>query len=44
MRGATNLDDAIWIGEALALHGEVLPDEHEAEGALEPNTTPHLAA
>ena len=39
-----HLDDAIWIGEALALHGEILPDEHEAEDALEPNTTPHLAA
>ena len=39
-----HLDDAIWIGEALALHGEILPEEHEAEDALDPNTAPHLPA
>lgn len=38
-----HLDDAVWIGTALALHGESLPDEDEAEDALEPNTEPHLA-
>ena len=39
-----HLDDAVWIGKALSLHGEILPEEDEAEDALEPNTEPHLAA
>ena len=33
-----------WIGTALAVHDEKLPTETEAEGALEPNTTPHVLA
>jgi len=36
--------DAFWIGQALAIHDDVLPEEAEAEEALEPNTTPHLPA
>jgi aromatic ring-cleaving dioxygenase len=38
-----HLLDAVWIGEPLALHGEVLPEEQEAELAGEPNTSPTLA-
>lgn len=38
-----HLVDPVWIGEPLPLHGEVLPEEGEAEAALEPNTQPHLA-
>jgi hypothetical protein len=32
------------IGEPLLVHGEILPEQAEAEEALEPNTTPHLPA
>jgi aromatic ring-cleaving dioxygenase len=32
--------DPFWIGAALAIHDEKLPEEAEAEEALEPNTTP----
>ncbi|HEX7790199.1 MAG TPA: DOPA 4,5-dioxygenase family protein [Afipia sp.] len=39
-----HLDDPLWIGKALAVHGENLPDDAEAEQPLEPNTTPHLPA
>jgi DOPA 4,5-dioxygenase len=39
-----HLTDPFWIGEALAVHGEILPEQAEAEEALEPNTTPHLSA
>ena len=39
-----HLTDPFWIGEALAVHGEILPEQAEAEEALEPNTTPHLPA
>ena len=39
-----HIDDPIWIGAALPLHGEVLPEDGEAEDALEPNTSPHLGA
>src|SRR5450631_4118342 len=39
-----HLTDAFWIGEAVPLHGEVLPDHDDAEQALQPNTTPHLSA
>jgi len=36
--------DAFWIGRALAIHDDALPEEAEAEEPLEPNTTPHLPA
>ena len=36
--------DPFWIGTPLPIHDEILPSESEAEGALEPNTTPHLPA
>lgn len=36
--------DPFWIGTPLAIHEEVLPSESEAEGPLQPNTTPHLPA
>jgi len=39
-----HLVDPLWIGEPLLIHGEVLPEQAEAEEALEPNTTPHLPA
>jgi aromatic ring-cleaving dioxygenase len=39
-----HLVDPLWIGESLLIHGEVLPEQAEAEEALEPNTTPHLPA
>ncbi len=39
-----HLADPIWIGEPLLVHGEILPEQAEAEEALEPNTTPHLSA
>jgi DOPA 4,5-dioxygenase len=37
-----HLIDAVWIGEPLALDGEILPEESEAELAGEPNTRPTL--
>ena len=39
-----HLADPLWIGEPLLIHGEILPEQAEAEEALEPNTTPHLPA
>ena len=36
--------DPFWIGTPLSIHDEMLPNESEAEAALEPNTTPHLPA
>lgn len=39
-----HLTDALWIGKPLAVHGEVLPEQSEADAAGEPNTTPTLAA
>jgi len=36
--------DPFWIGTPLRIHDGTLPDHAEAEGALEPNTTPHLPA
>ncbi len=38
-----HLQQALWIGPALAVHGEVLPEEDEAEVAPEPNTAPTRA-
>ena len=38
-----HLDDRLWIGEALDVVGEVLPEAQEAELAGAPNTSPHLA-
>jgi aromatic ring-cleaving dioxygenase len=38
-----HLLDAVWIGQALALDGEVLPEEAEAELAGPANTAPTLA-
>ena len=37
-----HLADPIWIGLALAVHGEILPEEAEKEEALPPNTKPVL--
>ena len=37
-----HLVDPLWIGKVLAVHGDKLPEETEAEAALVPNTTPHL--
>src|SRR5882757_1025065 len=37
-----HLVDPLWIGSALALHGEKLPEEAEMEYPLAPNTTPVL--
>ena len=39
-----HLLDAVWIGAALPLDGEVLPEEGEAELAGEVNTSPTVAA
>jgi aromatic ring-cleaving dioxygenase len=39
-----HLIDPLWIGTPLALHGEKLPEQDEAEEPLAPNTTPHLSA
>jgi DOPA 4,5-dioxygenase len=39
-----HLDDPLWIGPPLALHGDKLPEHAEAEDALPPNTEPHLRA
>ena len=38
-----HLIDALWIGVALDLDGEVLPEEGEAELAGAPNTVPTIA-
>ena len=39
-----HLVDPVWIGAPLPIHGDILPEEEEAEDALEPNTAPHLPA
>lgn len=38
-----HLSDPLWIGKALPVHGDVLPEQSEADQAGEPNTTPVLA-
>ncbi|BCG96425.1 hypothetical protein MesoLj131a_52890 [Mesorhizobium sp. 131-2-1] len=39
-----HLIDPVWIGRALAVKGEILGEEDEAEEALEVNTEPTLGA
>ncbi|MBV8701491.1 DOPA 4,5-dioxygenase family protein [Bradyrhizobium sp.] len=39
-----HLDDPLWIGPPLAIHGDKLPEHDEAEAPLPPNTEPHLRA
>jgi DOPA 4,5-dioxygenase len=38
-----HLDDALWLGEPLALDGEILPESGEAELAGPANTAPTVA-
>jgi aromatic ring-cleaving dioxygenase len=38
-----HLADAIWIGPALAVHGDQLPEETAMEEAPQPNTHPAIA-
>ena len=37
-----HLADPLWIGPALAVHGDILPEHAEREDALQPNTQPTL--
>ena len=37
-----HLDDPVWIGKPLDVHGDKLPEESEAELPLTPNTNPTL--
>ena len=37
-----HLADPLWIGQALAVHGDKLPEETEAELPLMPNTQPTM--
>lgn len=39
-----HLDDPLWIGRPLDVHGDKLPEETEAELPLAPNTSPTLRA
>ena len=39
-----HLDDALWIGRPLPLHGEILPVDAAALQAGEPNTSPAVPA
>jgi len=39
-----HLDDRIWIGAPLPVHGDVLLEDEESEGPLEPNTEPDRPA
>jgi DOPA 4,5-dioxygenase len=38
-----HLEDRLWLGAPLDVHGEILPEENEAELAGPPNTTPTVA-
>jgi aromatic ring-cleaving dioxygenase len=38
-----HINDALWIGAPLRVHGDVLPEQGEADAAGEPNTAPTLA-
>jgi aromatic ring-cleaving dioxygenase len=40
---ADHTDHALWIGTPLAIHGDKLPQESEAELPLEPNTHPTVS-
>jgi aromatic ring-cleaving dioxygenase len=35
-----HLNDALWIGRPLHVHGDVLPEDGQTDPAGEPNTTP----
>jgi aromatic ring-cleaving dioxygenase len=37
-----HLADALWIGPALGVRSDILPEDDRAELPLEPNTSPHL--
>jgi DOPA 4,5-dioxygenase len=37
-----HLADPLWIGQALAVHGDKLPDHTESEQPLAPNTQPTM--
>jgi DOPA 4,5-dioxygenase len=37
-----HLADPLWIGPALRVHGDKLPEHSEAEEPLQPNTQPTL--
>jgi DOPA 4,5-dioxygenase len=39
-----HLDDALWIGKPLRIHGDILPEQEAAEGPGESNTTPVVKA
>jgi aromatic ring-cleaving dioxygenase len=39
-----HLRDALWIGQPLPIHGDVLPEEGVADEAGEPNTVPTLTS